>query len=70
MQGHQTSLSIMMGVMRSLSIMQVRWKKFVMGVLTNYRIFYTHPRKKMHRRDSIIFFQLQSPPGSTGSMEI
>jgi hypothetical protein len=33
MQGQQTSLSIVMGVVRSLSIMRVRWKKFVMGVL-------------------------------------
>jgi hypothetical protein len=33
MWGHQTSLSIVMGVVRSLSIMQVRWKKYVMGVL-------------------------------------
>jgi hypothetical protein len=33
MLGHQTSLSVMMGVMRSLSIMWVQWNKFVMGIL-------------------------------------
>jgi hypothetical protein len=33
MWGQQTSLSIVMGVMISLSIMRVWWKKFVMGVL-------------------------------------